>query len=70
MLECFNKITYLELSGETEAGAAEEQPARDNRTEGNGSGGIIGDSSQLNLPIFFAILKKTFCNYLDLPVVI
>jgi hypothetical protein len=29
-------ILYLELSGETEAGAAVEQPARDSRTRVNG----------------------------------
>jgi hypothetical protein len=70
MLECFSKITYLDLSGKTEAGSAEEQPARDSRTEGNGAGGIAGDSSQLNLPIFFAMPNKTFSNHLHIPVVI
>ncbi len=34
-LDSENNLTSFNLSGETEAGAAEEQPARDSRTEGN-----------------------------------
>jgi len=35
-LAFFQSILYLEVSGETEAGAAVEQPARDSRTHVNG----------------------------------
>jgi len=35
MLDSETNSTKFNLSGETQAGSAEEQPARDSRTEGN-----------------------------------
>lgn len=57
---------YLDPVGETEAGDAEEQPARDNRFDGN-------DREEFNIPpglliFFIAMPKKT--HYLYNPMVI
>ncbi|MFQ5640816.1 MAG: hypothetical protein ACE5IR_22790 [bacterium] len=46
----------LSLSGETEAGAAEEQPARDSRYRRKWPGGITRPTGSNN--IFFAMPKK------------